>query len=78
MRNSDLLGLDKMIQMLKLHTSNISKSKRIRANLRTKETDIYTEVCTRVSEIENKYCSSMEEDAESPRIQRLLEQFRNK
>ena len=75
MGNNNLEPLDEMIQMQQMYTSNMSKNKRIRANLRTKENDKYTEVCTRVSEIENKYCSSMEEDAERSEIQRLLEQF---
>lgn len=67
--SNNLDPLDEMMQMQKMYTNNMTRNKRIRTKLRTEEIDIYTEVCARVSEMENKYCSTMEEEDKRLEIQ---------
>ena len=74
--NINLDSLDEMIRMKQMYTDKLIKNKRTRAALRTEETDRYVEVHTRVCEIENKYCSTRDEEHERPEIQRMLEEFR--
>ena len=45
--SNNLETLDEMFQMQQMYTNNMTKNKRIRAKLRTEETDIYKSIRNR-------------------------------